>query len=257
MYICLQYRNNETQLEPYEQGQLIRDAEAGALDLQRYLESLFDGTARQQVLRAESTRCTCATEEAAGAALPELAAAAAVPLAVGAGIGAAQYGVKELDEVLFGSSASAPVAPTFNTVSRGYLPPTFNTVSRGYLPPKPSPQNACQSGERRLAGGTCAAPSSGYGAPVDWTSQPDAQSAWRTRLLPNHRRCPLCTTTITKSTRNAPSLSRTHHPSATLFTTGRRISTVRSLCSEHRVGDGSGLLSGLLGNPIPPAFVIR
>jgi hypothetical protein len=98
---------------------------------------------------------------AAGAALPELAAAAAVPLAVGAGIGAAQYGVKELDEVLFGSSANAPAAPT------------FNTVSRAYLPPKPSSQDTCQSGERRLGGeGACAASSSGYG--VDWTSQPDA-----------------------------------------------------------------------------------
>jgi hypothetical protein len=61
-------------------------------------------------------------------------------------------------------STSAPVAPT------------FNTVSRGYLPPKSSPQNACESGERHLATGACAAPSSGYGAPVDWTSQPDAQS---------------------------------------------------------------------------------
>ena len=97
---------------------------------------------------------------AAGAALPELAAAAAVPLAVGAGIGAAQYGVKELDDALFGSSANAPAAPT------------FNTVSRAYLPPKPSSQDTCQSGERRLAGGACAATSSGYG--VDWTSQPDA-----------------------------------------------------------------------------------
>ena len=87
---------------------------------------------------------------------------AAVPLAVAGGIGAVQYGVKELDDALFGSSTSAPVAPT------------FNTVSRGYLPPKPSPQNACQSGERRLSSGACAAPSSGYGAPVDWTSQPDA-----------------------------------------------------------------------------------
>ena len=82
---------------------------------------------------------------AAGAALPELAAAAAVPLAVAGGIGAAQYGVKELDEALFGSSANAPAAPA------------FNTVSRGYLPTKPSPQNACQSGARRLAGGACAA----------------------------------------------------------------------------------------------------
>jgi hypothetical protein len=101
---------------------------------------------------------------AAGAALPELAAAAAVPLAVAGGIGAVQYGVKEVDDALFGSSSTtAPVAPT------------FNTVSRGYLPPKPTPQNACQSGERRLASGVCAAPSSGYGAPVDWTSQPDAQ----------------------------------------------------------------------------------
>ena len=100
---------------------------------------------------------------AAGAALPELAAAAAVPLAVGAGIGAAQYGVKELDDALFGNSANAPAAPK------------FNTVSRGYLPPKPSSQDTCQSGGRRLAGGACAAPSSGYGAPVDWTSQPDAQ----------------------------------------------------------------------------------
>ena len=97
---------------------------------------------------------------AAGAALPELAAAAAVPLAVGAGIGAAQYGVKELDDALFGSSANAPAAPA------------FNTVSRAYLPPKPSSQDTCQSGERRLAGGACAATSSGYG--VDWTSQPDA-----------------------------------------------------------------------------------
>jgi len=45
-------------------------------------------------------------------------------------------------------------------------------VSRAYLPPKPSSQDTCQSGERRLAGGACAATSSGYG--VDWTSQPDA-----------------------------------------------------------------------------------
>jgi hypothetical protein len=52
----------------------------------------------------------------AAATLPEVAAAAAVPLAVAGGIGAAQYGVKEVDEALFGSSASAPVAPTFNTV---------------------------------------------------------------------------------------------------------------------------------------------
>jgi len=100
---------------------------------------------------------------AAGAALPELAAAAAVPLAVGAGIGVAQYGVKELDDALFGSSANAPAAPA------------FNTVSRAYLPPKPSSQDTCQSGERRLTGGACAATSSGYGAPVDWTSQPDSQ----------------------------------------------------------------------------------
>jgi hypothetical protein len=84
----------------------------------------------------------------AAATLPEVAAAAAVPLAVAGGIGAAQYGVKEVDEALFGSSStSAPVAPT------------FNTVSRGYLPPKPSPQNAYayQPGERRLmASGACA-----------------------------------------------------------------------------------------------------
>ena len=97
---------------------------------------------------------------AAGAALPELAAAAAVPLAVAGGIGAAQYGVKKLDDALFGSSANAPAAPA------------LNTVSRAYLPPKPSSQDTCQSGERRLAGGACAATSSGYG--VDWTSQPDA-----------------------------------------------------------------------------------
>jgi hypothetical protein len=81
----------------------------------------------------------------AAATLPEVATAAAVPLAVAGGIGAAQYGVKELDEALFGSSTSAPVAPT------------FNAVSRGHLPPKLSPQNACQSGARRLAGGACAA----------------------------------------------------------------------------------------------------
>ena len=66
-------------------------------------------------------------------------------LAVAGGIGAVQYGAKELDDALFGSSTSAPVAPA------------FNSVSRGYLPPKPSPQNACQSGARRLAGGACAA----------------------------------------------------------------------------------------------------
>jgi hypothetical protein len=41
----------------------------------------------------------------AAAALPEVAAAAAGPLAVVGGIGAAQYGVKEVDEALFGSSA--------------------------------------------------------------------------------------------------------------------------------------------------------
>jgi hypothetical protein len=71
---------------------------------------------------------------AAGAALPELAAAAAVPLVVAGGIGAVQYGVKEVDDAMFGSSASTPVAPT------------FNTVSRGYIPPKPShQQNACHS----------------------------------------------------------------------------------------------------------------
>ena len=95
----------------------------------------------------------------AAATLPEVAAAAAVPLAVAGGIGAAQYGVKELDESLFGSSANAPA-------------PAFNTVSRAYLPPKPSSQDPCQSGERRLTGGECTATSSGYG--VDWTSQPDA-----------------------------------------------------------------------------------
>jgi hypothetical protein len=82
----------------------------------------------------------------AAATLPEAAAAAAVPLAVAGGIGAVQYGLEEIDETLFGSSStSAPVTPT------------FNTVSRGHLPPKPSPQNACQSGARRLAGGACAA----------------------------------------------------------------------------------------------------
>jgi hypothetical protein len=98
----------------------------------------------------------------AAATLPEVAAAAAVPLAVAGGIGAAQYGVKELDDALFGSSANAPAAPA------------FNTVSRAYLPPKPSSQDTCQSGERRLAGGACAATSSTY--EVDWTSQPDAST---------------------------------------------------------------------------------
>jgi hypothetical protein len=57
----------------------------------------------------------------AAATLPEVAAAADVPLAVVGGVVAAQYGVKEVDEALFGSSsASAPFAPTFNTVSCGY-----------------------------------------------------------------------------------------------------------------------------------------
>jgi hypothetical protein len=86
---------------------------------------------------------------AAGAALPELAAAAAVPLAVAGGIGAVQYGVKELDDTLFGSAnapaASAPApAPT----------PAFNSVSRSYLPDE---GGACRSGARRLADGACAA----------------------------------------------------------------------------------------------------
>jgi hypothetical protein len=82
----------------------------------------------------------------AAATLPEAPAAAAVPLAVAGGIGDVQYGVKELDDTLFGSSStSEPVTPT------------FNTVSRGYHPPKPSPQNACQSGARCFAGGACAA----------------------------------------------------------------------------------------------------
>jgi hypothetical protein len=90
----------------------------------------------------------------ATATLPEVAAAAAVPLAVVGGIGAAQYGMKEVDEALFGSSANAPAAPT------------FNTVSRAYLPPKASSQDTCQSGGRRLASGACADVPSG-----DWMEE--------------------------------------------------------------------------------------
>jgi hypothetical protein len=133
----------------------------------------------------------------AAATLPEVAAAAAVPLAVAGGIGAVQYGVKEADEALFGSSANAPAAPT------------FNTVSRAYLPPKPSSQDACQSGGRRLDDGACADDPS-----RDWMGdskeEDDVDAPPETSTLPS-----VCMTTINNSTRSALSPSLTHRPWAT------------------------------------------
>jgi hypothetical protein len=124
------------------------------------------------------TGLTAASAYGVGSAVYEgamvgAATEAALPVLAAGGVAAAVMGVEALDTALFSESQAKP--PVTVPLTDAAPAPAFNTVSRAYLPPKPSSQDTCQSGERRLSSGACAAPSSGYGAPVDWTSQPDAQ----------------------------------------------------------------------------------